>query len=133
MVWNFSQHHLMQQLCRMICHWQCLQSYNVGVNNMILYLHFICTIYNYVYLYQGEAFCSCIALSAATMASASADMASMPCHPNIYKIASSIYFVFNILNTGHEITAFRASETTHFAARQPSIILRVSIRQPVKN
>ena len=34
---------------------------------------------------------------------------------------------------GHEIRAFRASETTHFAAGQLNIILRVSVGQPIKN
>ena len=36
-------------------------------------------------------------------------------------------------NTGHEIRTFRASETTYSAVGQPSINLRVSIGQPVKN
>ena len=34
---------------------------------------------------------------------------------------------------GHEKRVFRASETTHFAIGQPSINLRVSVGQPVKN
>ena len=35
--------------------------------------------------------------------------------------------------TGHEIRAFRASETAHFAARQHSTILKVFVGQPDKN
>ena len=33
---------------------------------------------------------------------------------------------------GHEKRALLASETTHFAAEQPNIILRVSVGQPVE-
>ena len=37
------------------------------------------------------------------------------------------------MSSRHEIRAFWTSETTHFAVEQPSINLRVSVRQPLKN